>query len=211
MAVVECDAYIAFWGTEDDRFVESSRCRHARARALWRSLQPSAAQTRERGPWWPSVHGPEDQAGASNYVTAAKILAALTIPKTGQTYELGHPYETSMPQYGSRPYFLNVLTRAGHARARRSDRSHGVLHGLHRADGHAVRCARSSGALRPNGRRLGRGRLLQRLHGYGADGAHERARRRRRTRRRADEALHHARRVDRHRGLQAGADATASL
>ena len=75
-------------------------------------VQPSAAQTRERGPWWPSVHGPEDQAGASNYVTAAKILAALTIPKTGQTYELGHPYEASMPQYGSRPYFLNVLTRA---------------------------------------------------------------------------------------------------
>jgi kynurenine formamidase len=75
-------------------------------------LQPLAAQTRERGPWWPSVHGPSDQAGASNYVTPAKILAALAIPKTGQTYELGHPYETSMPQYGSRPYFLNVLTRA---------------------------------------------------------------------------------------------------
>ncbi len=77
------------------------------------SVQPSAAQTRERGPWWPSVHGPRDQAGASNYVTPAKILASLAIPKTGQTYELGHPYETSMPQYGSRPYFLNVLTTPG--------------------------------------------------------------------------------------------------
>ena len=76
-------------------------------------LQPLAAQTRERGPWWPSVHGPADQAGASNYVTPAKILAALTIPKAGQTYELGHPYETSMPQYGPRPYFLNVLTTPG--------------------------------------------------------------------------------------------------
>jgi kynurenine formamidase len=72
--------------------------------------QPSAAQTRERGPWWPSVHGPQDQAGASNYVTPAKILASLAIPKTGQTYELGHPYEASMPQYGSRPYFLTLLT-----------------------------------------------------------------------------------------------------
>jgi hypothetical protein len=74
-------------------------------------IQPLAAQTRERGPWWPSVHGPEDQAGASNYVTSAKILASLAIPKTGQTYELGHPYETNMPQYTPRPYFLNVLTR----------------------------------------------------------------------------------------------------
>jgi kynurenine formamidase len=73
---------------------------------------PSAAQTREQGPWWPSPHGAKDQAGASNYVTPAKILAALALPKTGQTYELGHPYETSMPQYGSRPYFMNVLTRA---------------------------------------------------------------------------------------------------
>ena len=76
-------------------------------------VQPLAAQTRERGPWWPSVHGPKDQAGASNYITPAKILASLAIPKTGQTYELGHPYETNMPQYGSRPYFLNVLTRPG--------------------------------------------------------------------------------------------------
>jgi hypothetical protein len=42
-------------------------------------VQPLAAQTRERGPWWPSVHGPDDQAGASNYVTPAKILAALAL------------------------------------------------------------------------------------------------------------------------------------
>ena len=75
-------------------------------------VHSSAAQTRERGPWWPSVHGIEDQAGGSNYVTPAKILAALALPKTGQSYELGHPYEASMPQYGSRPYFLSVLTRA---------------------------------------------------------------------------------------------------
>ena len=66
-------------------------------------------QTREQGPWWPSVHGPEDQAGASNYVTPEKILAALQIPRTGQTYELGHMYETFMPQYGYRPYFLQVV------------------------------------------------------------------------------------------------------
>ncbi len=55
------------------------------------------------------MHGPEDQAGASNYVTAEKILAALQIPRTGQTYELGHMYETFMPQFGYRPYFLQVL------------------------------------------------------------------------------------------------------
>lgn len=64
------------------------------------------AQTRENGPWWPSPHGPEDQAGASNWITAEKIIAALQIPKTGETFELGHPYEASMPAFGNRPYYL---------------------------------------------------------------------------------------------------------
>lgn len=68
----------------------------------------AAAQTREAGPWWPAPHGPDDQAGASNYVTPEKIVQALQIPRTGQTYELGHMYEASMPSYGIRPYYLNV-------------------------------------------------------------------------------------------------------
>ena len=51
------------------------------------------AQTREKGPWWPSPHGAKDQAGNSNYITPEKILKALRIPKTGQTYELGRIYE----------------------------------------------------------------------------------------------------------------------
>ena len=75
------------------------------------------AQTREQGPWWPSPHGPGDQAGASNYVTPAKILSALQIPRIGQTYELGHMYERTMPQYGYRPYMLQVLPAAPPARA----------------------------------------------------------------------------------------------
>ncbi len=85
--------------------------------ALTFGPSPSLAQTREQGPWWPSVHGPQDQAGASNYVTPEKILSALQIPRTGQTYELGHMYETSMPQYGYRPYFLQVVPAAPPERA----------------------------------------------------------------------------------------------
>jgi len=70
------------------------------------------AQTFEQGPWWPSPHGLGDQAGASNYVTPEKILQALQIPETGQTYELGHMYEASMPAYGNRPYYINVVPGA---------------------------------------------------------------------------------------------------
>ncbi len=70
------------------------------------------AQTRENGPWWPSPHGPKDQAGNSNYVTPEKILKALRLAKTGQTYELGRIYEAEMPQYGYRPYFLSIIPPA---------------------------------------------------------------------------------------------------
>jgi len=66
------------------------------------------AQTREKGPWWPSKFGAKDQAGNSNLITPEKIMKALRIPKTGQTYELGHIYEASMPQYGNRPYYMTV-------------------------------------------------------------------------------------------------------
>lgn len=68
----------------------------------------SGAQTREKGPWWPSPHGPQDQAGNTNYLTPEKVLEALKLAKTGQMYELGHIYESSMPAYGSRPYYINV-------------------------------------------------------------------------------------------------------
>ena len=73
------------------------------------SMGRADAQTREKGPWWPSPHGPKDQAGNSNYVTPDKILKALRLAKTGQTYELGRIYEAEMPQYGYRPYFLNII------------------------------------------------------------------------------------------------------
>ena len=90
----------------------SRTTRRAVARvAIFTMLLPGTAalaQTREKGPWWPSVHGAKDQAGASNYITPEKILKALRIPKTGQTYELGHVYEATMPQYGDRPYYLSV-------------------------------------------------------------------------------------------------------
>lgn len=70
--------------------------------------QASYGQTRENGPWWPSVHGAADQAGATNYITPEKILQALQMPTTGQTYELGHIYEASMPQYRIRPYYITT-------------------------------------------------------------------------------------------------------
>jgi len=70
--------------------------------------QASDAQTRDNGPWWPGPHGADDEAGASNYVTPPKILQALQIPTTGQTYELGQVYEQGMPLYGERPWYMQI-------------------------------------------------------------------------------------------------------
>ncbi len=74
--------------------------------------QAATGQTREQGPWWPSPHGPQDQVGSANYVTPAKVITALSIPRTGQTYELGHIYEQGMPLYGERPWYMATVPGA---------------------------------------------------------------------------------------------------
>jgi kynurenine formamidase len=70
----------------------------------------AAAQTRETGPWWPNAEwGPMDQAGASNRITPEKIVAALTLAKTGRVYEIGQVYERGMPLGGTRDYALRLV------------------------------------------------------------------------------------------------------
>lgn len=72
-------------------------------------VAPASGQTREEGPWWPHpIWGPDDQVGATNWITSEKILEALSLAKTGQVYELGHPYERGMPLFGARSYTLYI-------------------------------------------------------------------------------------------------------
>jgi kynurenine formamidase len=58
--------------------------------------------------WWPSRWGPQDQAGASNWITPAKVLEAVRLIKTGKIYELGRMYESAMPLFGSRIFALRI-------------------------------------------------------------------------------------------------------
>jgi len=69
---------------------------------------PASAQTREKGPWWPSEWGAEDQAGASNRITPQTILKAAQLVKTGKMYELGQVYERDMPLLSGRTYAMFV-------------------------------------------------------------------------------------------------------
>jgi kynurenine formamidase len=71
--------------------------------------QAQAAGDTPLGPkWWPSKWGAQDQAGASNLITPAKVLEAAKLIKTGKIYELGRMYEAGMPLFGSRVFALRI-------------------------------------------------------------------------------------------------------
>jgi kynurenine formamidase len=77
--------------------------------ALTASLDILYGQTRSQGPWWPNkLWGPEDQSGASNWITPEKVLKAVALVKTGQIFDLGHVYEREMPMVGQRSYNLFI-------------------------------------------------------------------------------------------------------
>ena len=74
------------------------------------------ALTHERGhgdDWYPSRWGADDERGAANRITPAKILEAATLIKEGKIYQLGRVYETGMPVFGTRHYSLRIPAMSG--------------------------------------------------------------------------------------------------
>jgi len=60
-------------------------------------------------PWWPHPKwGKDDQAGASNHITPAKVLDAAKWIKDGKIYRIGRPYEAAMPKFGDRAFTLRI-------------------------------------------------------------------------------------------------------
>ena len=58
--------------------------------------------------WYPSRWGADDQRGAANRITPAKVLEAKNLITRGQTYQLGRVYEAGMPLFGTRHYSLRI-------------------------------------------------------------------------------------------------------
>lgn len=58
--------------------------------------------------WWPSRYGAGDERGAANELTGERTLAALTIPKTGEVFQLGQILNEKSPGYGQR-FFKQVI------------------------------------------------------------------------------------------------------
>src|SRR6185436_19652493 len=59
-------------------------------------------------PWWPSEFGADDQAGATNYITAQKRIEAAKLVKKGKMALLGHPYSNHMPLVPGRTFALSI-------------------------------------------------------------------------------------------------------
>ena len=60
-------------------------------------------------PWWPHPKwGKDDQAGASNWITPAKVLDTIKIIKDGKIYRVGRVYESAMPKYGQRTFNIRI-------------------------------------------------------------------------------------------------------
>jgi len=58
--------------------------------------------------WYPSRWGADDQRGAANRITPAKVLEARDLITRGTVYQLGHVYESGMPLFGTRHFSLRI-------------------------------------------------------------------------------------------------------
>lgn len=66
------------------------------------------AQTPAGPEWWPSQWGPDDERGAANLITPARVLEAASLIEQGQIYQLGRRYEVGMPLVGNRHFSLTI-------------------------------------------------------------------------------------------------------
>jgi hypothetical protein len=77
--------------------------------SLWVS---GGAQQAINGPlgekFWPSEFGADDQRGAANRITPARVASAARLVTKGQIYQLGRLYEHGMPIPGKRHFSLTI-------------------------------------------------------------------------------------------------------
>jgi kynurenine formamidase len=69
------------------------------------AVSAAVAQTDK---WYPSRWGAEDQRGAANRISPAKVLEATRLVTQGTVYQLGRVYEAGMPMFGSRHYSIRI-------------------------------------------------------------------------------------------------------
>src|SRR5262245_48541841 len=58
--------------------------------------------------WWPSPWGQNDELGANNRITPAKVMEAAKLIKTGKVYPLSQVLETGIPLFGARHLSITI-------------------------------------------------------------------------------------------------------
>ena len=59
--------------------------------------------------WTKSKWGPNDEIGAANYMTPELVVKAASLVKTGKTYPLGIPVDTTTPAYPPRAFKITIV------------------------------------------------------------------------------------------------------
>jgi len=82
----------------------SALCSGLLAALLMAGMAVRAEDAGTKRPWWPSEWGADDQAGALNRLTPAKVLEAAALITQGKVYDLGRVFEDSMPLFSLTPH-----------------------------------------------------------------------------------------------------------
>ena len=75
----------------------------------------------QAGGWWPSRYGPDDEAGALNEITPAKVLEAVQLVRTGVVHDLAHVLHADIPAFPGRTFRQYLTTNAHQVNRRRPD------------------------------------------------------------------------------------------
>jgi kynurenine formamidase len=84
--------------------------------------RPPSVEERTAG-WFPSRWGPDDQAGALNEITAAVVLDAVRLVRTGTVHDLAHVLHAGVPAFPGRTYRSYLTTNYHFVNRRRADGS----------------------------------------------------------------------------------------
>jgi len=71
--------------------------------------------------WWPSKYGADDQAGALNEITPAKVLQAVGLVRQGIVRDLAHVLHADVPAFPGRTFRQYLTTNAHYVNRRRPD------------------------------------------------------------------------------------------
>ena len=74
--------------------------------------------TTEQATWYPSIYGPDDQAGALNEIGADNVVRAAQLVREGRVFDLAHVLDEHIPAFPGRSFRQYLTTTAYHLNQR---------------------------------------------------------------------------------------------